>query len=116
MSCDEFKKSNKLAEALLAKYQPTGHERGGLILSSGEPHEFPNISSEPEKIFVPDLSTVVDVLPQAVGTWHTHPGASANLSTEDEATFKSWPTFAHAIIGENGIRWYAVAGGLVVNA
>lgn len=115
MSSSVFQRSKGLTNKLLRKLSP-GPERGGLILKGGKLVEVQNICSEPEEGFLPDAADLIPHLPNAVGTWHTHPGASANLSVEDAETFVSWPDWLHAIVGEDGVRWYAVKNGAAINA
>lgn len=101
----------------LKKLLQAGPERGGLILAGNKLHEFENFSENPEEGFLPQLT--VDDLPlldAAIGTWHTHPDATANLSVEDWETFTSWPDWIHAIVGTDGVRWYRTENGAVVNA
>lgn len=103
---------------LLLQGMLTGeHERGGLILDDLSLHELVNISEEPSEgaslsIHVDDLP----LLPRTIGTWHTHPDASSNLSVGDSQTFVQWPDKIHAIVGKDGVRWYAVKNGAVINA
>lgn len=54
--------------------------------------------------------------PEAVAsTWHTHPNGSANLSVADWKTFVSYPAMEHIIIGTDGVRFYGVHNGAVIN-
>lgn len=116
MSRAGWHNSKKLDGQLRRKLKP-GPERGGVVLPGGRLLEFPNVSPEPGAGFQPQLTTeTVLSLNDAVGTWHTHPDASANLSVEDSQTFQQWPDLLHAVIGTDGIRWYAVKNGAVVNA
>lgn len=116
MSVAELKQSKKLDAALLKKLAP-GPERGGLILKGSRLIELTNIAEKPEEGFLPQLTAdLMGHFDVAIGTWHTHPGSSANLSAEDWSTFVQWPDMAHAIVGTDGVRWYAVAKGAVVNA
>ncbi len=90
-------------------------ERGGLLMHDGEIVELANTATDPESGFQPDPFEVIRHLEGAVGTWHTHPGASSNLSVEDAQTFTQWPEFFHAIIGTDGVRWYGTKAGAAVN-
>lgn len=109
--------SKKLNAELKKCLTPNGPERGGLILRNLKLHEFENTSENPNEGFEVLLTIeTLELLKDAVGTWHTHPGASANLSVEDHETFVSWPDWEHAIIGEDDIRWYRVDRGMVINA
>jgi proteasome lid subunit RPN8/RPN11 len=107
MSCDAL-----LNEMLSPEGTP---ERGGLLLNDGTIVEFTNHHPEPIEGFTPDPFDVLPHLDAAIGTWHTHPGGTANLSAEDASTFVGWPTWRHAIIGTDGVRWYAVKHGAVIN-
>lgn len=51
-----------------------------------------------------------------IGTFHTHPNGSSNLSYEDYESFISYPNLVHYIIGEDGVRSYKVLDGRLVNA
>lgn len=51
-----------------------------------------------------------------VGTFHTHPNASANLSFEDYESFMGYPRLAHYIIGKDGVKKYKVINGALINA
>lgn len=105
------------SKKLLKKFAETGPERGGLILKGGKLLELPNVAEKPDQGFLPDLTPeLLDALDESIGTWHTHPGATANLSAEDWQTFIQWPEHLHAIVGTDGVRWYRVEHGAVVNA
>lgn len=107
----------QLEQQLLSKYQPTGEERGGLIGPTGDLIELKNVAEKPDEGFMPDITLdVLDHLSTAIGTWHTHPGVTANLSAEDWETFVQWPDHLHAIAGTDGLRWYRVDRGAVINA
>ncbi len=118
MSVVDLKKSKKLENALLKKLgEPGTPERGGFIMKDGTLLELSNTSDTPAEGALLDMTPEqLDQLPNAAGTWHTHPGATANLSVGDNETFVSWPTFIHAIVGTDGIRWYGTKNGAVINA
>lgn len=93
------------------------NERGGFILDDGSLFELLNVSETPTEGASLDLAVEdVHILDQAICTWHTHPGETANLSVGDADTFVQWPDYLHAIIGTDGIRWYGVKHGAVINA
>jgi proteasome lid subunit RPN8/RPN11 len=115
MSSVDLKNSNALVEQLLQKYQP-GAERGGLVLDDGTVVELANICDKPEQGYTPNLDELIPHLPRMVATWHTHPDATANLSVEDWETFVQWPEQVHAIVGNDGLRWYRIARNAVINA
>lgn len=105
-----------LNDALLG-FLIEGPERGGFITQTGEIVELTNIADDPNEGFYPDIDLVaLSHLDTAIATWHSHPGASANLSVEDWHTFVNYPDLSHAIIGTDGVRWYRVENGVVVNA
>lgn len=54
--------------------------------------------------------------PDTIGTFHTHPGGSSNLSFEDYESFMSYPRLTHYIIGKEGVRAYKVIDGVLRNA
>jgi proteasome lid subunit RPN8/RPN11 len=78
--------------------------------------ELENIAENPEENFVPDLIEAISIIDEAIGTWHTHPGALSDMSMDDQATFLRWPDLAHAIVGSDGIHWYSVRNGAVIHA
>ena len=58
-------------------------ERCGLILNSGKAVEITNIAPEPEQSYEMDPKEVLPYLTgddKVVGTWHTHPQSSPQLS------------------------------------
>lgn len=102
---------------LSEKLQPfltDGAERGGFVLSDGSVVELDSQSGDDDS-FLPSAADILEYAGQAVATWHTHPGASANLSVDDWQTFIDWSNLKHIIIGEDGIRFYRVADGMVLN-
>lgn len=50
-----------------------------------------------------------------VGTFHTHPGKSANLSYDDYETFMAYPGLKHYIVGKEGVKAYKVVDGRLLN-
>lgn len=91
-------------------YQPQGHERVGFILHNGNPVEVPNAApfdpDAPRFEVKPDIMIAHEDI--AWATWHTHPGASGNLSIDDYWAFKNWPTFIHYIVGSDGVWTFRV--------
>jgi hypothetical protein len=111
-----LKTSKKLVRALKGKLKP-GPERGGLIQADGSLLEFNNVAEVPTEGFLPEITTdLLGSLDASIGTWHTHPGATANLSAEDWTTFVQWPDHIHVIVGTDGLRWYRVEKNAVLNA
>lgn len=87
-----------------------------MILPGLKLVEFGNIAENPEENFVPDLLEAIAVIDDAIGTWHTHPDALSDMSMDDQATFLRWPHLFHAIVGKDGVHWYAVKNGAVIHA
>ena len=100
-----------LKDALLEMYEGE-FERCGIILRSGELVELENIHPEPTAGFrfrgqdILRLETT-----DTIGTWHTHPNATSNLSQNDFNAFNAWPRLVHYIIGNDGITKYQVVQG-----
>jgi len=114
MSATEFNIND-----LLPKLDPSDtFERGGLILKDGTVIEIDNdhVEEERDKAYVPDYAQLLPHIDNAIGTWHTHPGETSNLSAGDWETFVNWPDFFHVIIGTDGARKYIVKNGAVINA
>lgn len=51
-----------------------------------------------------------------LGTFHTHPNQSNNLSYEDYESFMNYPALVHYIIGNDGVKSYKIIEGKLVNA
>lgn len=111
-------KSPEIEKQLLGLLgEPGTPERGGFVLNDGSLMELANASDTPmEGAFLNPTPEQLQRLPDAIGTWHTHPGATANLSVGDFETFVGWPAMTHAIVGTDGVRWYAVKNNAVINA
>lgn len=107
-------------DKLLEYYSDEGPERVGIILWDGsgfdpEVIELRNISENPEQGFLladKDLLLLDD--PDVVGTWHTHPGVTGNLSVNDMEAFLAWPRLSHHIVGNDGVANYVVENGAVI--
>lgn len=93
-----------------------GRERGGLILPRNKLVEFDNLETGDEAYKADVRPEHAPLLMKAIGTWHTHPSGSSNLSAGDAQTFRQWPDLLHAVVGEDGVSWYRVEGGNVLNA
>jgi proteasome lid subunit RPN8/RPN11 len=102
-----------MTHALLDKYGGN-IERLGFILEDGEIVEFENIAPNPQFSFEASAEAVMTFEDRAIASWHTHPGASANLSAEDAVAFKSRPDWLHYIVGNDGVRCFRVEHGRVV--
>lgn len=79
--------------------------------------EVPNICENPEEGFemsYDDLDKLDDI--NTLGTFHTHPGRSSNLSYEDYESFISYPRLTHYIVGKDGVSTYKFINGALVNA
>lgn len=92
-------------------YRPDGPERVGFVLKDGTVVEVTNVCSEPEEGFEVSAEDLVTYSSDAVATWHTHPGASRNLSIKDYEMFLDWSDLDHYIIGDDGVRRYTVMDG-----
>lgn len=53
--------------------------------------------------------------PDTIGTFHTHPGSSSNMSYEDYLSFYSYPRLTHYIYGEQGLMIYKMIEGVLIN-
>ena len=118
MSDVDWKNSKPLNALLLEKLgEPDTPERGGFVMKDGSLMELENRSTTPNEGAILDMQPdQLALLSDAVATWHTHPGATSNLSVGDNDTFTSWPALLHVIVGTDGPRWYGVKNGAVVNA
>jgi len=99
---------SSIRKILLTLYKPTGSERIGFVTKANEIVEVPNVSPNPDEGFMvapKDIILYSEINP-SYATWHTHPGASSNLSNEDFVTFKLWKDYVHFIIGNDGVRAY----------
>ncbi len=95
---------------LLELYEGS-HERCGFVLKTGEIVEVPNICIDPENGFDMRGADIVQFAPQAVATWHTHPGEDSNLSSGDFQSFLNWPELEHYIVGNDGVTKFRVEDG-----
>lgn len=92
------------------------YERGGFVLRGGRIVECTNTSDDPENSYRMATADILKHANKAVALWHTHPGASSNLSPEDWKTFLQWGAgYGYAIVGTDGVRCYKVVGKGVVN-
>ena len=104
-----------IESSLLSYYSKKGHERGGIITRMG-PVECENVCEDPEngyEMSYEDMDKLDDS--DTMGTFHTHPSRSANLSFEDYESFMAYPGLTHYIVGEDGVRSYKVIGGELIN-
>lgn len=104
-----------LESSLLSFYSNSGPERGGIITRLG-PTECKNVSENPEEGYemsYEDMDKLDNT--DTVGTFHTHPGKSANLSYEDYETFMAYPGLKHYIVGKEGVKAYKVVDGRLLN-
>lgn len=97
-------------------YASEGPERCGFVLMDGSLLEVANLAGEPEKGFEIDGAELLARLKagDTAGTWHTHPGASANLSMADYRAFLAYPSWSHFIVGDDGVRRFYVEEGAVL--
>lgn len=84
------------------------HEQVGFILRSGEIVEVKNVCTDPKNGFQVSGEDLLQYSDDVVATWHTHPGATSNLSMGDYESFKNWPQWRHFIAGSDGIAEYYV--------
>ena len=80
------------------------------------PSECKNIAENPNEGFELSFDDL-DKLDNSdtLGTFHTHPGESGNLSYGDYETFMAYPSLKHYIIGKDGIKVYRVVDGRLLN-
>ena len=95
-------------------YADTGPERVGFVLNNGKVVEVNNVCPDPENGFEVNPIDIIMHEEELVGVWHTHPGASSNLSMDDHAGIKNWPNLTHYIIGKDGVRAYKVNAGSIL--
>jgi proteasome lid subunit RPN8/RPN11 len=95
-------------------YLPTGPERCGFVMPDGSLVEVENIAHEPEEGFEMSGEAILEHLETAIGTWHTHPGETANLSMADYRAFLNFPNWRHFIIGADGIMEFYIEDGAVL--
>lgn len=92
-------------------------ERCGFVLKTGDLVEVPNICTDPKQGFEMRGEDIIMYSAIAQASWHTHPGDSANLSTNDWESFRNYPELDHYIIGNDGVRKFAIdEQGDVINA
>lgn len=89
-------------------------ERGGLLLQDDELVELANVHPEPLEGYMPDPAEVIPLIAEAVGTWHSHPGRTAQPSSQDAQTFAGWPDWTHVIVGLDGVRAFRIKNGMPV--
>lgn len=103
-----------LIETLSDFYESSGPERAGFVLTNDRVVEVKNVCGDPENGFEIDPTEILAVENDLVGVWHTHPGASSNLSVDDHDGMKNWPHLTHFIIGKDGVRAYRVEAGSIM--
>lgn len=101
-------------DALREFYADEGPERVGLILRDGTIVELENVATNPEEAFDVRPEDLIRYEDEMVATWHTHPGASPNLSLDDHMAINNWPMLEHYIIGQGSTRRYTVRNGSIV--
>ena len=80
----------------------------GLILENGDLMEVENTHPTPERGFMISGKLISDLGDKVVGTWHTHPKTTAQLSQDDYLGFSCWPDLTHYIAGTDGVAAYRV--------
>ena len=104
-----------LESSLLSFYSNSGPERGGIITRLG-PTECKNISDNPNDSYemsYEDMDKLDDS--DTLGTFHTHPNKSGNLSYDDYESFMAYPGLVHYIVGSDGVKSYKVVNGRLLN-
>lgn len=92
-------------------------ERVGFLLPpKGKVVEVENICSDPENGFEVSAEDLVKYGETALASWHTHPGASSNLSADDFVAFLNYPNMKHYVVGMDGVKCYVVENGKVIHA
>lgn len=81
----------------------------GVISPDQEIISSTNRSKTPELTF----EFTLEDLEGTIGTWHSHPSGSANLSLMDYQFYQSWANKTHFIISASEVRCYVVSDGLV---
>lgn len=90
------------------------NERCGLILEGEVFIEIENIHPEPARFLMFEEQEMRR--DGIIGTWHTHPNTSPNLSVEDYRWFTSYPELNHFIISTfETWRYYVENGALLVS-
>lgn len=49
-----------------------------------------------------------------LGTFHTHPNSSSNLSAKDYFSFLSYPRLKHHIYGKQGLKSFRIEGDCLI--
>lgn len=103
-----------MIDKLLSFYTPTGPERVGFVLRSGEVVEVKNTAKDTDNAFAVSAEDLIAYEDEMVATFHTHPSCTSNLSGEDYVAFRNWPSVKHFIIGSDGVACYSVTSSGVV--
>lgn len=91
-------------------------ERCGFVLTGDRIVELDNVAEDPVADFMTRPEDVLEVIDDAIATWHTHPGISAELSVADYHSFIGFPGFTHYIVGADGVNEYYEKDGAILNA
>lgn len=103
----DLDKLETLMKHLQDLYSDTGKERVGFILDNYSFIEVKNVATNPEEGFAVSGEDIKEyAINNAIGTWHTHPNATSNLSGEDYTNFFVWDNLFHLIIGKDGVKLY----------
>ncbi len=103
------------AKKLLKRLKPDDvEERVGFVLNTGRVVELKNVCPEPKEGFEVSAADLQKYSDKVVASWHTHPGANANLTVEDARSFRDFPEWEHYIIGTDGVKRYLVKDGAVI--
>jgi proteasome lid subunit RPN8/RPN11 len=95
-------------------YASDGPERVGFILTDGQVIEVENVCHDPLNGFEVRPEDLIAHEDQISACWHTHPGCTANLSSDDYIAFQNYPHLHHYVIGQDGIRCFVVRDGSII--
>jgi proteasome lid subunit RPN8/RPN11 len=104
------------AAKLVDYYASEGKERVGFIMTDGSIIEVENISPSPYVSASVNEAFLVENEDRLLASWHTHPGATSQLSADDYQAFTNWPDLKHYVVGNDGVSEYVVREGHVVYA
>lgn len=86
-------------------------ERCGVVMESGEVIELENTHPDPQKHFIIMEEDLLK--PGVIGTFHTHPTTSANLSVADYYSFLAYPQLVHYILSSTEIWCFHTINGIL---
>lgn len=102
--------TKKFLKQLQTKYEDDSDERGGYITSSFKIYEVENVHPQKDNNFMFSTEDLEKLESEdVIGTFHTHPNKTSNLSKEDYEAFVNWEKLLHFIIGKDKITCYKVS-------